>query len=67
MHEDVHMEEVPGYKAFPGNLSNEMYLAGVTSEAKSKHNHAKSYRTEAGVNFQELHPQHGQRSPASIG
>ena len=47
MHEDVHMEEVPGYKAFPGNLSNEMYMAGVTSEAKSMDYHANTYRTEA--------------------
>ena len=59
MHEDVPMEEVPGYKAFPANLSNEMYVAGVTSEAKSMRNHANTYRTEAGADFQELHPQHG--------
>ena len=47
VHEDVQMEEVPGYKAFPGNLSNEMFVSGVTSKAKSMHNHANTYRTEA--------------------
>ena len=59
MQEDVHMEEVPGYKVFPGNLSNEMYLAGVTSEAKSMHLYANPYRAEAGANLQEFHAQLG--------
>ena len=53
------MEEVPGYKAFPGNLSNEMFVPGVTSEAKSKHLYANPYRAEAGAYLQEFHAQLG--------
>ena len=53
------MEEVPGYKAFPGNLSNEMYVAGVTSEAKSIHHHLNPTEPKLELTFRNFTPSLG--------
>ena len=55
----MHMEEVPGYKAFPGNLSNEMFVPGITSEAKSMHHHLNPIEPKLELTFRNFNPSLG--------